>query len=60
MQGHASQRHSDVVLLFTGQGAQHAGAGRELYADGLAVADEPFAWELSGNCAYESDFDYSA
>jgi Protein of unknown function (DUF1326) len=34
-------------------------AGRELYADELTVEEEPFAWELTGNCAYESDFDYS-
>jgi hypothetical protein len=34
--------------------------GRELYTDELTVEDEPFAWELTGNCAYESDFDYSA
>jgi hypothetical protein len=33
-------------------------AGRELYADELTVADDPFAWELEGNCAYASDFDY--
>ena len=33
-------------------------AGRELYADELTVADEPFAWQLEGNCAYASDFDY--
>jgi Protein of unknown function (DUF1326) len=35
-------------------------SGRELYADELAVRDDPFAWELSGNCAYESDFDYAS
>jgi hypothetical protein len=34
--------------------------GRELYADELTVADDPFAWELEGNCAYASDFDYSS
>jgi hypothetical protein len=33
-------------------------AGHELYADELVVADDPFAWELEGNCAYASDFDY--
>jgi hypothetical protein len=33
-------------------------AGHELYADELVVDDEPFRWELAGNCAYESDFDY--
>ena len=35
-------------------------AGRELYADEFAVDDAPFAWELTGNCAYESDFDYAS
>jgi hypothetical protein len=35
-------------------------AGRELYADELRVDDDPFAWELSGNCAYVSDFDYES
>ena len=34
--------------------------GRELYADEFAVEDEPFAWELTGNCAYETDFDYAS
>jgi hypothetical protein len=31
--------------------------GTELYADELVVAEGPFAWELSGNCAFVSDFD---
>jgi hypothetical protein len=34
--------------------------GRELYADELAVHDDPFDWELRGNCAYASDFDYAS
>ena len=34
--------------------------GRELYADEFAVDDDPFAMELTGNCAYESDFDYDS
>ena len=34
--------------------------GRELYADEFAVEEEPFTWELTGNCAYESDFDYAS
>jgi hypothetical protein len=34
--------------------------GRELYADQLAVDDEPFAWELTGNCAFAADFEYSS
>ena len=34
--------------------------GRELYADELVVADDPFAWELSGNCAFTADFDYAS
>jgi hypothetical protein len=32
--------------------------GYELVADEHVVADGPFAWELSGNCGYTSDFDY--
>jgi len=34
--------------------------GTEFVADELAVADEPFAWELSGNCAFVTDFAYSS
>ena len=33
--------------------------GTELYADELVVDDGPFAWELSGNCAFASAFEYS-
>jgi len=32
--------------------------GYELVADEHVVSDGPFAWELSGNCGYTSDFDY--
>lgn len=32
--------------------------GIELYAEGLAVADAPFRWELDGNCAFASSFAY--
>ena len=34
--------------------------GTELLADELVVDDEPFAWELSGNCAFASPFDYAS
>ena len=32
----------------------HHIAGREYYADRFAVADDPFSWELEGNCAFVS------
>jgi hypothetical protein len=34
--------------------------GAELYADELTVRDEPFEWELAGNCAFVSEFAYSS
>lgn len=34
--------------------------GYEMVADELRVEDDPFAWELQGNCAYASDFDYAS
>ena len=34
--------------------------GTELVTDELIVDDEPFSWELTANCAYASDFDYSS
>ena len=37
----------------------HHIAGTEYYADRLAVAAEPFEWELAGNCAYVSTFAYT-
>jgi hypothetical protein len=37
----------------------HHIAGTEYYADRLAVHDEPFDWELAGNCAFVSTFSYS-
>jgi hypothetical protein len=38
----------------------HHIAGTELYADRSTVTDQPFAWDLTGNCAYVSSFDYSS
>ena len=35
-------------------------AGHELYADELAVHDEPFDYAFQGNCAYRSSFHYSS
>ena len=34
--------------------------GTELLADELVGDNDPFAWELSGNCAFASQFDYSS
>jgi hypothetical protein len=34
--------------------------GYEMIADELRVDEEPFQWELRGNCAYASDFDYAS
>lgn len=34
--------------------------GYELYADELVVDDGQFRWELAGNCAYATDFDYAS
>jgi hypothetical protein len=34
--------------------------GYELYADELAVHDDPFDYVLQGNCAYRSAFHYSS
>ena len=38
----------------------HHIAGTEYYADRLAVHDEPFEWELAGNCAFVSTFSYGS
>jgi hypothetical protein len=34
--------------------------GYELYADELRVDDPPFAWELEGNCAYATTYEYAS
>jgi hypothetical protein len=34
--------------------------GRELVADTLEVDDDPFSWELTGNCAFASTFAYAS
>jgi hypothetical protein len=38
----------------------HHISGQELYADRLVVADDPFVWELAGNCAFVSTFAYTS
>jgi hypothetical protein len=37
----------------------HHVAGTEYYADRFVVRDEPFDWELAGNCAFVSTFSYA-
>jgi hypothetical protein len=50
------ERPADVSCLISG----YERMGRELYADELVVEDDPFAWELSGNCAFAADFEYAS
>ena len=52
----AVETHEQVSCFIPG----HHVAGTEYYADRLAVADDPFAWELEGNCAFVSTFAYSS
>jgi hypothetical protein len=35
-------------------------AGTELYADAFTVDDDPFRWQLSGNCAFATEFAYAS
>ena len=32
----------------------------EYYADELKLEDAPFSWELTGNCAFATDFSYAS
>jgi hypothetical protein len=50
------ERPADVSCLISG----YERMGREMYADELVVEDDPFAWELSGNCAFAADFEYAS
>jgi len=34
--------------------------GTEYYADELRLDDEPFGWELEGNCAFATTFEYTS
>ena len=34
--------------------------GTELYADELVVHDDPYDWELAGNCAFTTAFEYGS
>jgi hypothetical protein len=38
----------------------HHRAGTELVAEGLRVKDGPFEWELTGNCAFVTRFEYTS
>lgn len=38
----------------------HHRPGTELYADTLKVEEQPFEWDLQGNCAFVTEFDYSS
>jgi len=49
---------TDQVVACGIPGYDHPGT--EFLADELVVNDGPFAWTLSGNCAFASPFDYSS
>jgi hypothetical protein len=48
---------SDVAVACIVPGYDRPGS--ELTADGFSVRDTPFEWELVGNCAFASQFDYT-
>jgi hypothetical protein len=43
-----------------GAEAERADRGEEYFADELRVDDEPYSWELRGNCAFATRFDYAS
>ncbi len=49
---------TDVPVACGIPGYDHVGL--ELYAGEFVVEDEPFSWELAGNCAYATDFEYAS
>lgn len=54
-----SRRADDGKAVACGiPGYEHVGI--EYYADELRVEDDPFSWELSGNCAFATDFEYAS
>ena len=48
------ERGETVTCVIPG----HERSGREVVADSLRVSDDPLEFSFSGNCGYESDFDY--
>jgi hypothetical protein len=51
-----AEGQDDVSCIVSG----YERIGTELVADSFEVADEPFAWELSGTCAFAADFEYAS
>jgi hypothetical protein len=49
---------TDEVVACGIPGYDHPGT--EFLADELVVDDEPFSWQLSGNCAFAGSFDYTS
>jgi hypothetical protein len=54
-----SRRADEGHEVACGIPGYHRG-GTEYVADELRVDDEPFAWELQGNCAFATTFDWSS
>jgi hypothetical protein len=55
----ASRRADDGHRVACGIPGYERG-GAEFYADELRVEDEPFSWQLSGTCAFATDFEYTS
>ena len=56
--GAAASRRYETNLVVACGVPGYDREGYEMVADELRADDGPFAWELKGNCAYASDFDY--
>jgi hypothetical protein len=52
----AFEAQDDVSCIVSG----YERVGVELVADSFSVDDDPFAWELEGNCAFSADFAYAS
>jgi hypothetical protein len=55
----ATRRYESDALVRCGIPGYHE-PGRELVAEQLKVDDDPFEWDLSGNCAFASRFAYAS
>src|SRR5438128_5087890 len=58
--GSASRGLPTTVIASPAEFRGYERGGNEYFADELGVDDDPFSWELQGNCAFATKFEYTS